>query len=122
MSSSVPYHFTTGAGNSLQPVGSADQTANLKGIVVANTAAYTLYVKLCWFPNTASASAPTVGTTAPNFTYAAAPSSSNYPNAIAFPDGVTGNGQMWVWVTKAAGDTDNTSTLANDGVITLLVE
>ena len=119
MSSSVPFHFTTGSSTNLQQIGSADQAANVKGIIVVNTAAYSVFVKLYWFPNTASASAPTVGTTIPNVTYGAAATSTN---AIAFPDGITGNGQCWVAVTKLAADSDTTATVANDAVVTLLVE
>jgi hypothetical protein len=40
----------------------------------------------------------------------------------SFADGITGNGELWVWVTKNAVATDTTATAAGDGIITILVE
>jgi hypothetical protein len=112
MSLSVPYHFTTAASTNLLPIGSADQGGNLKGFSVANVAT-AIYIKLYW-----SNTIPTVGTTVPNMTIGVLASVNVYQ---AFPDGVTGNGQMWVAVTGAAADSDS-SVAAAGAVITLLVE
>ena len=114
---SVPYKFTTANTTNLQPV-RAGQTANLKGIVAVGTAAYEIFVKLYW-TNTA----PTVGTTVPNLTFAVPALGTTTGGLTAsFPDGITGNGELWVAVTKLAADTDTTVVVAGDGIITLLVE
>jgi hypothetical protein len=119
---SVPYKFTTTASTNLQLV-RAGQTANFKGIVAQCVAAYDIFLKLYWFTPTASATAPVVGTTIPQLTIAIASSNLQTPDAnFSWPDGITGNGQLWVAVTKVASDTDTTAVAAGDGIITLLVE
>jgi len=111
MSSSVPFKFTTTASTNLLPVGSADQGGNVKGISVANVAT-AIYIKLYWGPQ------PTVGTTVPNLTIGVAASANIL---VGWPDGVTGNGQLWVAVTAAAADGDSANAAAG-AVVTLLVE
>jgi len=118
----VPYKFSTTAGTNLQPV-RAGQTANLKGIIAAGTNIYQVFAKLYWFTPTATAIAPTVGTTIPDLTIGIPALNTQTPDAnYSFPDGITKNGQLWVAVTKLTGDTDTTAVLAGDAVITLLVE
>lgn len=121
MSSSIPFAYTTGATTNLTKVGSAGgQAANLKGIVVTNTAAYAIFVKLFW-SNTNTI--PTVGTTVPQLTITCpAAATSGGGTNISFPDGITNNGPLWMWVTKLAVVTDTTVTVAGDGIITLLIE
>jgi len=119
---SVPYKFTLASSNNLQPV-RAGQGGNLKGYSAVVIAAYPVFIKLYWFVPTAAAPTPVVGTTVPNMTIeVGVPSTGVGHNEQSWPDGVTGNGQLWVAVTKVATDADNTSTTAGDAVITLLVE
>lgn len=112
MSAGVTYHFTTTASTNLQPVRSG-QSGNLKGYLISPPAT-AIYVKIYW----TSGGPPTVGTTVPNLTIATVAST---PIAQSFPDGITGNGQMWVAVTGAVADNDSSNATAA-GVITLLVE
>jgi hypothetical protein len=112
----VPFKFTTTASTNLQPI-RATMTANLKGFSVANVAT-AIYIKLFWFTPTASATGITVGTTVPNLTIGVA-ASANVTQS--FPDGVTGEGQLWVAVTAAAADSDSANA-ASGAVVTLLVE
>jgi hypothetical protein len=114
--SSVPYKFTTTASLNLQKVRDG-QTANLKGFAVANVAT-AIYVKLYWFTPVGTGDGPTVGTTIPNMTLGIAASANDHES---FPDGITGNGQLWVAVTAAAADTDSANAAAG-AVVTLLVE
>lgn len=119
---SVPYKFTTAATTNLQSV-RAGQTANLKGYSAVNSAAYPIFLKLYWFINTASASAPTVGTTVPSMTIGInAGSAIVVGQSGSWPDGITGNGELWAAVTKLAADSDATVVASGDGIITLLVE
>ena len=112
----VPYKFTTTASTNLQPV-RAGQSANFKGISMANVAT-AMYVKLYWFTPTSASTAPTVGTTVPNLTMGFAASVNE---KIDWGDGVTGNGQLWLAVTAAAADSDN-AVAAAGAVVTILVE
>ncbi len=115
---SVPYKFNTTASTNLQPV-RASQAANLKAVVATNTSAAIQYIKIYWFIPTAAAPVPVVGTTIPSLVFAV-PATTGAVNQ-SFPDGVTGQGQMWVAVTGAQVDTDATAT-AVGGVVTLCVE
>ena len=120
MSASVPYKFNTTASTNLQVV-RAGQTANVKGIVAVNTAAYEIFVKCYWTGSTPTA--PTVGTTVPALTFAVpALGTTSGGLTVSFPDGITMNGQLYVAVTKLAADTDTTATAAGDGIVTILVE
>ena len=112
----VPFKFTTTASTNLLPV-RASQTANLKGLSVANVAT-AIFIKLYWFTPTASAQGPTVGTTVPNLTIGVAASANPLQS---WPDGITGNGQLWVAVTAAAADGDSANAAAG-AIVTLLVE
>lgn len=107
----VCFKFTTAASTNLQPV-KAGQSANLKGYSIANAAAVSA-VKLFW-TNTI----PTVGTTVPNATFNFAASVNEKQS---FPDGITGNGELWVAVTAAPADSDNANATAG-AVVTLFVE
>ena len=119
---SVTYKFTTANTTNLQMV-RAGQSANFKGVVALCTAAYNIYLKLYWFIPTASASVPVVGTTIPNLTFAVAANNTQTPDTnYSFPDGIVGNGQLWVAVTKLPADTDTTVVLASDAIVTILVE
>lgn len=119
---SVPFKFTTAATTNLQAV-RAGQTANIKGYSAVNSAAYPIFIKLYWFANTAAASAPTVGTTVPNMTIGVNANATLVQGQTeGWPDGITGNGELWVAVTKVAADTDTTAVASGDGIITLLVE
>lgn len=113
----VPYKISTANSTNLQVV-KAGQSANLKGIVAANAAAYAVFVKLYW-GNTA----PTVGTTSPSLTFEVpALGTTTGGLSASFPDGITNNGSLWMAVTKLGTDADTTVVLANDAVVTLLVE
>ncbi len=114
--SSVPYKFTTAASTNLQKVRDG-QTANLKGFAVANVAT-AIYIKLYWFTPVSNADGPTVGTTIPNMTIGVGASANDHEG---WPDGITGNGQLWVAVTAAAADSDS-GVAAAGAVVTLLVE
>jgi hypothetical protein len=112
----VPFHFTTAASTNIQPV-RAGQTANFKGFSAANVATAN-WLKLYWYTPTAAAQAPVVGTTVPNFTIGLIVSGQQQ---ASWPDGITGEGQLWVAVTGAAADSD-ASNAAAGAVISLLVE
>lgn len=114
--SGVPYHFTTTASTNLQKVRSGSP-AKIKGYTIANVAT-AIYVKLYWFTPVPTGDGPTVGTTVPNMTIGVAASANDHEG---WPDGITGNGQLWVAVTAAAADTDSANAAAG-AVITLLVE
>lgn len=97
-----------------------DGPANLKGLVACNTAAYAIFVKFYWFKPSATAEAPTVGTTVPDVTFNVPTVASIQPS---FPDGMTkGLGQLYMAVTKLAADTDTTAVVAGDGLISVLYE
>lgn len=112
MSLSVPYHFTTTASTNLQPIGSADQGGSIKGIIVVGPATAS-YIKFYWTNGT-----PVVGTTVPGVTIGVAATTNLMQS---FPDGITGNGQLWVAVTGAAADSDS-SNAPTSVIITVLVE
>jgi hypothetical protein len=124
MSTGVPYTFTTAASTNLQPI-RAGQTGNIKGWVVTNTAAYAIYMKFYWQPANVT-TLPVVGTTVPAITVTCpAPTATTGVGGGTvnnFQEGITNNGELWVWVTKNAVSTDTTATAAGDGIITILVE
>jgi hypothetical protein len=121
MSSSVVYQLTTAGTTNLTRIGTAGSLgANVKGLVVTNTAAYAIFVKLYWDKGLGI---PTVGTTVPALTVTCpAAATSGGGTNLSFPDGITGNGQLWMWVTKLAAATDATVTVSGDGIIAVLVE
>lgn len=116
ISTSVPFQYTTTASTNLTTVrGGGSLAAKLKGYALYNNTGTTYYVKLWWGANGAT---PTVGTTVPHLTIA----STTATGAVqSFPDGITNNGQLYMWVTASAAATDTTATSAG-GLITLLVE
>ena len=117
MAVAVPFKFTTTAGLNLQPV-RAGQAGKLKGFAVANVAT-AIYIKLYWFTETSpTVEGPVVGSTIPAMTIGVAASANDHES---WPDGITGNGQMWVAVTAAAADSDAANAAAG-AVVTLLVE
>ena len=117
MSTSVPFQYTlTASTNLIQVRGGGTMAANLKGWIIDNTTAATCYIKLGWYPNTTTV---TVGTTVPQITIPV--TNGTTPIANSFPDGITGVGQLWMWVTGAAAASDTTATAAG-GLITLLLE
>lgn len=114
----VPYHFTTTASTNLQPV-RAGTGGNVKGFSATNASTTVmLFIKLYWV-----SSQPTVGTTPPNYTIPVAPGAVAGQGAFgSWPDGITGNGQLWVAATAGTGlDTDTTVATAGC-VISLNVE
>lgn len=119
MSSAIPFHFTTTASTNLQPVRSGN-TGALKGLAVANVAT-AMFLKLYWFTPTSTSVSPTVGTTVPNLTIAIPANTLAFGPLQSWPDGITGEGQLWVAVTANAVDTDATNATAG-AVITLFVE
>lgn len=118
----VCYHFTTTASTNLQPV-RAGQSGNFKGYSATNvSAAAPQFLKLYWYTPTAAAPTPVVGTTVPNMTISLGFGTiAGQGQAQSWPDGITGNGQLWVAVTNLAPDSDATNASAGS-VITLLVE
>jgi len=112
----ITYKFTTGASTNLQVV-RAGQTANVKGYAYVVSAAYPVFVKFYW-----TNAAPTVGTTIPNLTIEC-PTVSTAGNGVqSIPDGITGNGDLWVAITKNAGDSDATAVASGDLILTLFLE
>ena len=120
------FKFTTANTTNLRQV--AQGPSVFKGGSFVNTTDDPYYVKLYWFQPTASAATPTVGTTIPQMTIAVPPldvSTFGQPGTIcpSWPDGINGGqGQLFVAVTGAAGDTDTTAVASGQGVITLLVD
>jgi len=120
MSSSVCFTYTTAGTTNLTRIGTPGGSANLKGLVVTNTAAYAIFIKLYWDKGLGI---PTVGTTVPALTITCpAAATSGGGTLVDFSDGITGNGSLWMWVTKLAAVGDTTVTVAGDGIITILVE
>lgn len=121
MTASV-YRLVTAGTTNLNQV--RNGPATVKGIIAVNTAAYEIFVKLYWFRPTASASGPTVGTTAPQVTIAI-PALGTTTGGLerTWPDGFSGgDGNLFIAVTKLAADNDTTAVVAGDGLISLLVE
>ena len=116
------FRLVTGATTNLTKV--RDYPTTVKGIIAVNTAAYAIFVKLYWFAPTASAPAPTVGTTPPQVTIEIPALSTTTGGVLqSFTEGFTGgNGNLWIAVTKLAADSDTTATVAGDGLISLLVD
>lgn len=120
MSSSVPFQYTTGATTNLIRVSTGSGSSNLKGWNITNTAAYAIFVKLWWSNQNVI---PTVGTTVPSLTITCpAAATSGGGTSIDLSDGVTGNGPLWMWITKLAPVADATVTVAGDGLVTLFIE
>lgn len=116
------FRLTTGSSTNLTQVRNSPST--VKGIIAVNTAAYAIFVKLYWFVPTATASAPTVGTTLPQVTILI-PALGTTTGGIqqSFTEGFSGgNGNLWIAVTKLAADSDTTAVVAGDGLISLLVD
>ena len=117
---SKKYHFSTAGSTNLQKVADA---AALRGIVGVCNAAYTVYLKLYWFTPTAANASPTVGTTAPDLTFALNATGPAVPGTVAdFAAAVNGQGQLWLAVTKLGTDADTTVVVANDATITVLYD
>lgn len=124
MTASVHKFVTTGDTNLRLVNALADSPPKFKGIIAVNTAAYAIFVKLYWFKPTASAPAPTVGTTVPQLTILL-PALATSGGGVQFQDSdgsVGGDGQLWVAVTKLAADSDTTAVVAGDGIISLLID
>lgn len=120
---SVPFKFTTAASTNLQQVRQGTG-GNIKGFSATNASTTVMmYIKLYWFTPTAAATAPVVGTTVPNLTIPVNPPAvAGGGVSQSWPDGVTGNGQLWVAVTAGTGlDTDVTAATVGS-VVSLLVE
>jgi hypothetical protein len=98
----------------------AGQTANLKGLAVVNVGVATNFLKLYWVNGVEP---PVVGTTVPNLTVSLAfGAAAGVGTLQSFPDGMTGNGQLWVAATGGTGlDTDAGAPSAAI-VVSLLVE
>ena len=124
--SARPVKFTTANTTNLTLL--SEQPAVFKGGSFLNTTANEYFIKLYWFVPTASASAPTVGTTVPQMTIMVPPfveALLGLPGCVtpSFPDGVIGNtGKLYCAVTGAAGDTDTTAVAAGQGILTFLLE
>lgn len=116
------YHFTTTASTNLQMV-RAGQSGNFKGYCATNAStAAPQFLKLYWYTPTAAAPLPLVGTAIPGLTISLPFGTvAGQGQAQSWPDGITGNGQLWAAVTAGAADSDNTNATAGS-VITLLVE
>jgi len=121
MTASV-FRLVTGATTNLNKV--RQESPKVKGIIAVNTAAYEIFVKLYWFRPSNGASAPTVGTTAPQVTIAIPALGTTTGGVMqAFTEGFSGgDGDLWIAVTKLAADTDTTVVAAGDGLISLLVD
>jgi hypothetical protein len=93
-------------------------SANLKGWNIVNATQAAMFVKLYWFQPTASAAAPTVGTTVPNLTIQV---SNGLSSNQSFPDGITMPGQLFYAVTTSAPDGD-TAGVSAGGLIGIVYE
>lgn len=100
-----------------------DDPTKVVGLIAVNTAAYAIFVKLYWFKPTASAEAPTVGTTVPDVTIEI-PALGTTTGGVqeTWPEGFSGAGKLYMAVTKLAADSDATAVVAGDGLISLLYE
>lgn len=119
---SVPFHFTTLATTNLQQVRQGTG-GNIKGFAATNaSASVMMYIKLYWFTPTLAVPLPVVGTTIPNLTIPVAPGIVGSGISQSWPDGITGNGQLWVAVTAGTGLDTDTTVATVGSVISLLVE
>lgn len=121
MTASV-YRLVTAGSTNLTKV--KDSNAVIKGLIAVNTAAYAIFVKLYTFTPSATAAAPTVGTTAPSVTIEI-PALGTTTGGVqeSWPDGFScGDGNLFLAVTKLAADSDTTAVTAGDGLISLLIE
>lgn len=118
------FRLRTGASTNLNRI--ANAPAVLKGLACFNTAAYAIYLKLYWFQPTASAEAPTVGTTAPDMTIAIPCNSADF-SAVgqtlqSWSDGIIMPGSLWCAVTKLAANSDTTAVASGDGLLNVFYE
>lgn len=120
MTATVKRIVTAGSTNLQQLNTLADSPPKLKGWIIVNTAAYAIFVKFYWFKPTATAAAPTVGTTAPQITVQIPTVAMD---AQSFTEGmIGGDGQLWIAVTKLAADSDTTAVVAGDGLLSILID
>lgn len=121
MTASV-YRLVTANTTNLNQVRSGP--SKVRGIIAVNTAAYAIFVKLYWFQPTASAAAPTVGTTPPSATIELPALGTTTGGVMQnFTEGfIGGSGNLYIAVTKLAADSDTTAVAAGDGLISLLVD
>jgi hypothetical protein len=97
--------------------------ATLKGIAALNTTAAAIFLKFYWFIPTASAGAPTVGTTVPDITIELPALGTTTGNVLqSWPDGVSKAGELYSAVTNLAADSDNTAVAAGSGIISVFYE
>jgi len=120
MQTAIPVRVTTGATTNLTNLGQAgSMAAVLRGLNVTNTAAYAIFVKFWWG---AQGAVPTVGTTVPDMVVTCpAAATSGGGTFLSMPAPLVKNGQLWMWVTKLAADSDTTATVAGDGLITVFL-
>jgi len=115
------FKLTTAGTTNLTKIG--DQGGDIKGVSFVCTAAYAIFVKFYWFVPTASAAAPTVGTTVPDMTVLVPALGTTTGQTIqSWPDGITKSGQLWMAVTKLAADSDTTVVVAGDGILSVIYE
>ena len=96
----------------------AGQPANLKGYSLVNQGAANNYLKFYW---TAGIEPPVVGTTVPNLTVAI-PTGAGLGVVQSWPDGVTGNGQLWIAATGGTGLDTDAGAPTTGVVVSLLLE
>jgi hypothetical protein len=103
-----------------------DGPANLKGVEFLNTGGTEFYVKFYWFKPTASAEAPTVGTTVPDLTILVAASGGggalDKVSNRSWPDGMTRDGQLYMATTVTAADSGAAAIGAGAGILSVLYE
>jgi hypothetical protein len=117
----VAYKFTTTASTNLLQV---RQQGSIKGFSATNASTTVmLFIKLYWFIPTLANPTPVVGTTIPSYVIPVNPGAVVGAGSFeSWPDGITGNGQLWVAATAGTGaDTDTTVATAGC-VISLNVE
>ena len=124
--SSRPFKFTTLNTTNLRQV--SDQGSVLKSLFALNTTANEYFIKFYWWRPTVAAPTPTVGTSVPDLTIMCPPfveAVFGLPGFVShsWPDGVVKNdGQLFVAVTGAAGDSDTTAVAAGQGIINLALD
>lgn len=118
------FHFTTVANTNPVPVPNSGNSAAIAGYEMSNTAATAMWAKFYWGTTFSSGNAfPTVGTDLPIMTVPLAAGTSTAParsyNAWPADTAPRGNGTLFMSVTGAQADNDNTPPAAG-AVITVM--
>jgi hypothetical protein len=95
----------------------------LKGIAATNTTAAAVFLKFYWFVPSATAAAPTVGTTVPDITITIPALGTTTGTVLqSWPDGLSKAGEFYFAITNLVADNDATAVAAGSAVVSVFFE